>query len=59
MQYHYTSIITACFLRDEGSWKDIGVSITQYGFVNAQALFLPVMFFLASFYLRSINFTLS
>lgn len=44
-------------VKDNGSWKDIGISLTQYGFVNAQVLFLPIIFYCSSYYLRNIDFS--
>lgn len=39
-------------VRDEGSWKEIGNSISMFGIVNAQIVFIPLMFFIANLYTR-------
>ncbi|GLD94834.1 hypothetical protein PINS_up003459 [Pythium insidiosum] len=35
-------------VRNEGSWKEIGNSISMFGIVNAQIVFVPLLFLLAS-----------
>ncbi|GBG29190.1 GPI ethanolamine phosphate transferase 1 [Hondaea fermentalgiana] len=46
------------WVRDEGSWLEIGNSISQYGFVNCQLIFIPLLFALASFFLSGVSMTL-
>lgn len=46
------------WVRDEGSWLEIGNSISQFGFVNCQLIFIPLLFALASVFLRGISMTL-
>lgn len=42
-------------VRDEGSWKEIGNSISMFGIVNAQIVFIPLMFFVSSLFTRHIQ----
>jgi phosphatidylinositol glycan class N len=42
-------------VRDEGSWLDIGNSISQFGLVNAQCVFLPLLFWSARLFLRGVR----
>ena len=39
------------FVRNTGSWKQIGNSISQFGFINAQLIFLPLLFLIARGYM--------
>uniref|UniRef100_A0A6S8B6J1 GPI ethanolamine phosphate transferase 1 n=2 Tax=Aplanochytrium stocchinoi TaxID=215587 RepID=A0A6S8B6J1_9STRA len=46
------------WVRDEGSWQDIGTSISQFGFINSQVLFVPLIFWLSSYYMKGLEFSL-
>jgi len=46
------------WVRDQGSWLEIGNSISQFGFVNCQLIFIPLLFALASVFLRGVSMDL-
>ncbi|CEG41535.1 gpi ethanolamine phosphate [Plasmopara halstedii] len=41
-------------VKNEGSWKEIGNSISMFGIVNAQIVFIPVLFLLARTFVRGL-----
>lgn len=41
-------------VKNEGSWKEIGNSISMFGIVNAQIVFVPVLFLLAQVFNRGV-----
>lgn len=41
-------------VQNEGSWKQIGNSISMFGIVNAQIVFIPLLFLLASAFVRDL-----
>lgn len=46
----FSDVLALHFLflvRNEGSWKEIGNSISHFGIVNAQIVFFPLLFFVA------------
>nr|CCA17056.1 GPI ethanolamine phosphate transferase putative [Albugo laibachii Nc14] len=48
----FSDVLALHFLflvRNEGSWKEIGNSISHFGIVNAQIVFFPLLFFVALF----------
>ncbi|GMF56752.1 unnamed protein product [Phytophthora fragariaefolia] len=42
-------------VKNEGSWKEIGNSISMFGIANAQIVFIPVLFLLARAFVRDLN----
>jgi phosphatidylinositol glycan class N len=43
------------YVKDEGSWLEIGNSISQFGLANAQCIFLPMIFALSKVLLNGTN----
>uniref|UniRef100_A0A7S2S3Q6 GPI ethanolamine phosphate transferase 1 n=1 Tax=Mucochytrium quahogii TaxID=96639 RepID=A0A7S2S3Q6_9STRA len=43
------------WVQDEGSWKEIGNSISHFGFVNCQLVFIPLLFLIASLFLVGVD----
>ncbi|ETL99736.1 hypothetical protein L917_03451, partial [Phytophthora nicotianae] len=41
-------------VKNEGSWKEIGNSISMFGIVNAQIVFIPLLFLLAGAFVRDL-----
>lgn len=41
-------------VQNEGSWKQIGNSISMFGIVNAQIVFIPLLFLLANVFVRDL-----
>ncbi|OWZ08830.1 GPI ethanolamine phosphate transferase [Phytophthora megakarya] len=41
-------------VKNEGSWKEIGNSISMFGIVNAQIVFIPLLFLLARAFVRGL-----
>ncbi|RLN98558.1 hypothetical protein BBJ28_00009213, partial [Nothophytophthora sp. Chile5] len=41
-------------VKNEGSWKEIGNSISMFGIVNAQIVFIPLLFLLALAFVRDL-----
>ncbi|KAG6616207.1 putative GPI ethanolamine phosphate transferase [Phytophthora cinnamomi] len=41
-------------VKNEGSWKEIGNSISMFGIVNAQIVFIPLLFLLARAFVRDL-----
>ena len=41
-------------VKNEGSWKEIGNSISMFGIVNAQIVFVPLLFLLAGGFVRNL-----
>ncbi|CAI5731788.1 unnamed protein product [Hyaloperonospora brassicae] len=41
-------------VKNEGSWKEIGNSISMFGIVNAQIVFVPLLFLLAGVFVRNL-----
>ncbi|KAG7399599.1 hypothetical protein PHYBOEH_008387 [Phytophthora boehmeriae] len=44
-------------VKNEGSWKEIGNSISMFGIVNAQIVFIPLLFLLARGFVRDLTST--
>ncbi|POM76155.1 GPI ethanolamine phosphate transferase [Phytophthora palmivora] len=42
-------------VKNEGSWKEIGNSISMFGIVNAQIVFIPLLFLLARAFVRGVT----
>ncbi|KAF4323471.1 hypothetical protein BBO99_00001364 [Phytophthora kernoviae] len=42
-------------VKNEGSWKEIGNSISMFGIVNAQIVFIPLLFLLARAFVRDLT----
>ncbi|KAG3244381.1 GPI ethanolamine phosphate transferase 1 [Phytophthora idaei] len=42
-------------VKNEGSWKEIGNSISMFGIVNAQIVFIPLLFLLARAFVRDLS----
>ncbi|GMF13586.1 unnamed protein product [Phytophthora lilii] len=42
-------------VKNEGSWKEIGNSISMFGIVNAQIVFIPLLFLLARSFVRDLT----
>jgi phosphatidylinositol glycan class N len=42
-------------VKNEGSWKEIGNSISMFGIVNAQIVFIPLLFLLARAFVRDLK----
>lgn len=48
--------LTFLFLvRDEGSWRDIGMSISRFAIQNAQIIIVLALFALSALYMRSVR----
>ncbi|KAG1706387.1 hypothetical protein DVH05_001534 [Phytophthora capsici] len=42
-------------VKNEGSWKEIGNSISMFGIVNAQIVFIPLLFLLARAFVQGVS----
>lgn len=42
-------------VKNEGSWKEIGNSISMFGIVNAQIVFIPLLFLIARAFVRDLE----
>ena len=50
----YLSIHFLFLVENEGSWKQIGNSISMFGIVNAQIIFIPLVFVLSRVFLQDL-----